>query len=1139
MGFRLIFLVVAFCLGLVLPAAAQEVVNLPITAPSLGLRANLRSLSVEKPSVVVELPGRGASAAPATITLTAQGQDRVHHYTLLTIANPTASPEEVILALSHRQFPGSGILRPAVFGSAIIHVNLAGDETGIEEVTTPGFDAFRLSFKPNSQLTIALETTPGQVEARLWNRAAFEANNSLRSFFNGVLPGIALLMAVLIIALYGVRAHPVFMAGGAFAFAALLFIALEGGYLPLVQGLTGLPQRFTPQIRAVVESLMAITLLLCLIALSDLRRIRPALGMAGRVVAALLLAIPIYGLIAPDAATAMARIVFVLTAAAGFLLLDIARRESDAVGTGHLVVWGALVVWTFLAAVAALAGRPSVFMSTLLASGLTVVLVAMGFSLAQFAFNQGFLARRYFADAGRRGLALAGARHFIWDWQPLDNDLHVAPELARAQGYANSLFDREAGEIFYELIHPGDREAYITAATALARDGRGHMEQEFRLRRADESYRWFLLRASAIPGAGQRAARLIGTLTDITGAKRDEERLLTGAVYDNLTGLPNRALFIDRLLQELARGHGRAPLHVMVIDINRFKTLNETLGPEAGDSLIMVAARRIAQCLAPGDTLARLSGGQFAVALTTCINGHMAINAAERVAAAMAKPVDIAHREIFPAVNIGVAAARSPAPTPEGLLKEATAALFETLRPGQLNIALFTPSMADERSALMTLESELRRAVERNELEVHYQPLVRLASLDLVGFEALVRWNHPRLGLMAPDSFISLAEQTGLIGGIGRYVLQEAARQLGVWQRTHSVGGPLIMTVNVSSGQLLDPHLAENVSHITRREALSRGTLKLEITESMVMQYPEQAAGLMARLRQMGVGLACDDFGTGHSALANLRDMPFDTLKIDRSFLAPSRDEARSARILDTIVRLGHGLGMTVVAEGIENQEQLEKLAAMGCDLGQGYFLCAPLTARQINVALAELPLRPDATLMAMLWDQNERSGVPAPARPDVVVEAEKLIELPPPEPPAATPAASQPKAGTAPMAPRPAPRQQVILGRIEELPSIFSVAEAEPAAPPAASPAPAAAVPQRKRQTPPRPAVKPARPASKPARPARTAAGRASRAETPTPATAKPGRPPLKLVVVDNEVVAENHPGTGKPTKPRRPRKR
>jgi hypothetical protein len=230
---------------------------------------------------------------------------------------------------------------------------------------------------------------------------------------------------------------------------------------------------------------------------------------------------------------------------------------------------------------------------------------------------------------------------------------------------------------------------------------------------------------------------------------------------------------------------------------------------------------------------------------------------------------------------------------------------------------------------------------------------------------------------------------------------------------------------------------------------------------------------------------------------------------------------------------------MTVVAEGIENQEQLEKLAAMGCDLGQGYFLCAPLTARQINVALAELPLRPDATLMAMLWDQNERSGVPAPARSDVVVEAEKLIELPPPEPPAATPAASQPKAGTAPMAPRPAPRQQVILGRIEELPSIFSVAEAEPAAPPAASPAPAAAVPQRKRQTPPRPAAKPARPAARPARPARTAPGRTSRAETPTPGTAKPGRPSLKLVVVDNEVVAENHPGTGKPTKPRRPRKR
>ena len=1128
MGFRVLFLVLSAWLALVLPAPAQEVVTLPITGPALDLGGKIRELVVEKPTVAVEIPGKAGSAVPTTVTLTAKDQGTNHHYTLITIANPTSIPEEAILALDHRHFTGSGIIRLLNLGSPIIHINLAGDAADIEELSPLGLDAFRINLKPDSQLTLAFETTPGRVEAQLWNRAAFEASTASRSFFHGMLLGITLLMGMLIVALYGIRSHPAFIAGGAFALATLLFLALEAGYLPVLQRLTGLPPAYTPQIRALVESLMLITLVLSLISLADLSRTRPAWGMTGRIVAALLLAIPIYGIIAPHVATSLTRILFVAVAGLGFPIINLARRESDAVGRGHLVLWGVIVVWTFLAAVAVLATGPTRLLSALLAAGPTPVLVAMGVSLAQFPFNHSFLARRFFADSGRRGLALAGAHHFIWDWQPLDNDLHVSPELARVQGYAPDLFEHNAGSIFFELIHPVDREAYATAAESLARDGAGHLEQEFRLRRSDETYRWYMLRASAIPGAGRRAARLIGTLTDITGAKRDEERLLTGAVYDNLTGLPNRVLFIDRLAQELARGQGRPPLHVVVVDINRFKTLNETLGPDAGDGLIAVTGRRIAQCLSPGDTLARLSGGQFALALTSTLNTHMAINAAERIAAAMAKPVEIAHREIFPAVNIGIAASRQGVSTPESLLKEATAALFETLRPGNLNIALFTAAMTDERSALMTLEGELRRAVERNELEVHYQPLVRLATLDLVGFEALVRWNHPRLGLMAPESFISLAEQAGLIAGIGRFVLHEAARQLGVWQRVHRVGGPLVMAVNVSPSQLLDPHLADDVRLVIQREAIQRGTLKLEITESMVMQFPEQAAGLMTRFRQMGVGLACDDFGTGHSALSSLRDMPFDTLKIDRSFVLPPRDEARAARILHAIIRLGHGLGMTMVAEGIENQEQLDRLAEMGCDLGQGYFLCAPLTARQINVALSELPLRTEATLMTMLWDQTERSGSPTPARPDLVAEAEKLIEPPPPSPPATAPAPIQPAVGAAPLAPRPAPRQQVILGKIEELPSIFTVAEpaAVPPPPPKAAPPPAPAVAEKPRRGRSAAASKSQNPKPAP------------RQEEPALPTGARNRPPrLKLVVVDNQVVDDDRPG-GKPPKPRRPRK-
>jgi EAL domain-containing protein (putative c-di-GMP-specific phosphodiesterase class I) len=305
------------------------------------------------------------------------------------------------------------------------------------------------------------------------------------------------------------------------------------------------------------------------------------------------------------------------------------------------------------------------------------------------------------------------------------------------------------------------------------------------------------------------------------------------------------------------------------------------------------------------------------------------------------------------------------------LLRDAAVALYEAKRRGKDSAEVFRATMRDDRNELVTLESDLRRAVERGEIEVHYQPIARLEDMDLAGFEALVRWRHRTLGLLGPERFVKVAEQTGLIKDLGRHVLIEAGRQLGIWQRTFRPKQPLFVSVNVSSTQLVGSTLVEDVQSILAREAIIRDTFKIEVTESIVMENPELAAQILERLKQLGVGLSCDDFGTGYSSLSNLRRLPFDTLKIDRAFLEAEMVDERAYIILRSIVSLAHELGLALVAEGIEAQDHIDRLSALGCEYGQGFFIGQPMTGKQVIDALSGVPYSGSKkSAMALLWER-------------------------------------------------------------------------------------------------------------------------------------------------------------------------
>ena len=1028
-------------------ASAQSRVDVGAMGSSMNLAPILRPVMTESANVRAELP-RDVTGKTDFIELKPSLVVPLHHWEILTLVNTSTAQRNLIVAIDHQKFAGSRLIYPLPPGSIVASVAYTG-AIAPAKVSALGQDAFGFTLEPSASISLAFEIAAGTPNATLWERDSFDSLSRSIAFFRGAILGVAVLLSLSMLLLYTTRARASFLSGGIFALASVAFVAMEAGYFAQARKLFFGFEISPAEARGVIESVMSMGLLLCLTALADLRRTAPVLRNIFVGLAVVGAALPVYAFVDPLLVAAIARIAFTIIAIIGFVILF--RLRQDRPAESALLLWSTVVIWTFLAAMAAFSKSSSAYISPALLLGLIIVLIFMSFRFAQSAASTGVLSRRLFQEAGRRGLALAGAQQYVWDWQPDDQSLFVSEELEQALGLQPGTLSHTTAESLLDLMHPADRGAYLATVENAERRGRGLINQELRLRRADGTYRWFELRARAMAGSDNHMVRSIGTLSDITNAKRTEERLLNDAVYDRVTGLPNRALFMDRLKRETAKPNSEN-LHVILIDIDRFKTVNDGLGHDAGDSLLTVLGRRIESILGSEDTVARLPGDQFAV----LFSGSGAMRDIKRFTDALrlviAKPVNVNQQEIFMTACLGAASFKEGSSTAEQLMKDAAIALYEAKRRGKEMVEFFKSSMRDNRGELVALEAELRRALERNEIEVHYQPIARLSDMDLAGFEALVRWRHPTLGLLTPESFLGLAEQTGMIKDIGRFVLNEATRQLGIWQRAFRPSEPVFMAVNVSASQLMDTDLVADIKAAVMRETVYRQTLKIEVTESAVMQYPEKSASLLELVKQLGVGLACDDFGTGYSSLSSLRHLPFDTLKVDRSFIVPESEDEKAAIILQSIVSLAHDLGLTIVAEGIEDQAQVDRLVELQCDFGQGFFIGQPMTAKQVSESLTSMPYVKGhgRTAMSTLWERAAKEPAPlatdreittsAIAKADIqqnaewetikdvalAVHAKKLVE-------------SMPPPGSSPMAPRltkPAPVELPALSEIRDEPA-------------------------------------------------------------------------------------------------------
>jgi len=547
----------------------------------------------------------------------------------------------------------------------------------------------------------------------------------------------------------------------------------------------------------------------------------------------------------------------------------------------------------------------------------------------------------------RYALAVQGANDGLWDWNLKTHQFYFSTRWKSMLGYEEYEIGNSLDE-YYNRVHPEDIEQVKAEMAAHLEGLSPHYESEHRMRHKDGSYCWMVSRGLAVRDANGHTYRMAGSQTDITKRKLAEEQLLHDAFHDALTGLSNRALFINRLRHTIKRAKRREDyvFAVLFLDLDRFKVINDSLGHNVGDQLLIAFVRRLEACLRSVDTVARLGGDEFVILLEDITDVCGATDVAKRIQKELALPFNLGGHEVFTTMSIGIALSTTGYHQPEELLRDADAAMYRAKSLGKARYEIFDPVLHTRALTLLQVENDLRRAVEREEFQIHYQPIVELETGKLRSFEALVRWQHPNQGLVSPAAFIPVAEETGLIVPIGYWILRSACRQLHVWQVRFPANQLLTISVNLSGKQFSQPDLIQQIDQILQETGLDARSLSLEITESMIMENDESAIATLLQLRDLGVKLSIDDFGTGYSSLGRLHHFPINVLKIDRSFVSGLGINEGNLKIIEAIVTLAHQLDMEVTAEGVEMAEQLAQLRKLKCEYGQGYFFSRPLDSQ-------------------------------------------------------------------------------------------------------------------------------------------------------------------------------------------------
>ena len=924
-------------------AVALDAVSVPLDGSTLDLTSIVQIFGQADDRLQIST-APGADGIVRRFEVQSQESGIGSNWAVFALTNNGDVQIDRLLVTPHFRFVGSGLFWPDLGASRIANISPSQGFAPDRRVSQEA-DVFRITLDPGAIVTFVAELrTLDLPQIYLWEADKYKDAINSYTLYRGIVLGISGLLALFLTIIFVVKGTAMFPATAALAWSVLIYLCIDFGFWNKIIAIEPGEDQIW---RAGAEVFLAASLVIFTYTYLHLSRwhVRYShLAVGWLAGLALLLGIAV---IEPTVASGIARFSFGLTGALGFTLIVYLATHGYDRAIMLIPTWVLLLVWTFAAWLTMTGFLANDVVQPALNGGLVLIVLLIGFTVMQHAFAGGFSMQGGLEDAERRALALIGSGDIVWDWDVGRDRIFTGTEAEVILGLRRGALEGPARD-WLEILHPGDRDRFKMTLDTVVELRRGRISQDFRLRSEEGHYLWFHLRSRPVLGSDGEVLRCVGTLINVTDERNAEERLLHDAVHDNLTGLPNRELFLDRLRSAITRTstENASPPSVFILNIDRFSQVNEEFGISVGDSILLTTARRFTRLLKPQDTLARLSGDHFAFMLVSEHQAERIAAFAESVRRTLRAPIMIGEKEILLTTSLGIAMHDGKPSKAEEMIKDAEIGMYHAKRLGGDRIEAFRPALRQHGSDLATLEADLRRAIGREEIKVLFQPIVRLEDKTIAGFEALVRWDHPELGRIPPTDFIPIAERTGLIIPLGLFVLDRTARQLADWQEGLGRSTSLFASVNVSSRQLLRHDLINDVRSVLVRSSLKRGSLKLEITESLVMENPNYAVQVLARVRELGAGLSLDDFGTGYSSLSYLQRFPFDTIKIDRTFVRGNGTGDRRI-ILRSIIALAHDLGMDVVAEGAETEADEVDLYDLGCEFVQGFLYGQPMTAQE------------------------------------------------------------------------------------------------------------------------------------------------------------------------------------------------
>ena len=884
------------------------------------------------------------------IEVQAEKKGVASNWAVFSLANQSNQQIERLIVAPHYRLVGSGLVWPDLDAIRISTITPSEGFSLVRQMDKEA-DVFSITLDPGAVITLIAEQQAKRLpKLYVWEPATYKETVNSYTLYRGIVLGISGLLAVFLTILFVVKGSAMFPAVAALAWGVLAYVCVDFGFWNKVISLTASSE---PVWRASTEVFLAAGLIIFLYAYLSLNRWNSHFSSV--TVAWVLSLIILLGIAVaePSIAAGIARISIGLTVIAGAgLITYLATKRFDR-AIMLIPTWILVIAWASGAAMTVTGSIANDIVQPAMTGGLVLIVLLLGFTVMQHAFTGGALAHGLVSDVERQALALIGGGDIVWDWDVTRDQIYVGDEAAHILSLSPKKLNGPSRN-WVQLLHPNDRDRLQATLDAIIEHRRGRISQTFRLRSEDGHYNWFRLRARPMLGSDNEVMRCIGSIFEVTAEKNAEERLLHDAVHDNLTGLENRELFINRLdtVINFAIQHDASRPSVFHINIDQFREVNSKHGFSLGDTILLTVSRRLGRLLKPGDHLSRLGGDQFSLLLLSETTPGKIAAFAESIRKAINAPVQFAGKDIVLTASIGIASWTPEHTKPNEMMRDAELAMIQAKRFGGDRIEPFRPAFRTVKDDTVVLLEDLKRALREDQISVLYQPIVDLENRATVGFEALLRWHHPKLGTVSPVEFIPLAESSGLINSLGSYVLEKATSDFTALGRQFD-GHDYFVSVNISSRELLRHDIVNDIRSVLKKTQMPPNLLRIEVTESLVMENPEFSSEVLRRIHALGVGLSLDDFGTGYSSLSYLTKFPFDTIKIDKSFVQ-SRDLPERLVVMRAIIAMAHGLNQKIIAEGTELESDVSELAQMGCEYAQGYLFGEPMNIADVKKMLAE-----------------------------------------------------------------------------------------------------------------------------------------------------------------------------------------